>query len=184
MLNQSDTPRKTLAQRAMTAALYSTGIGIALGLIFYVAGLNETMMRNPALNWANNFLLFAVAFYFIYTAAKTHRDHDLGGYLSVGQGLGLGTLAGLISGLINAVWIVIFMNFIASDMADQIKQVTMEQMEKQGLSEEQIEQNMEFASFFMSPVFLAIATVFFMVFIGFLSGLISGLMLKKDRPTL
>ncbi len=177
---QTDTPQKTLSSRAVTAGVYIAGIGILLNLITYVAGLNETLMTNTALKWGNNLLLFGITFYFIYNAAQLHRGIDLGGVFSTGQGLGLGTIAGLVAGLITAVWLVIFMGFIAPEMMDQIKEIAMQDMERSGQSEEQIEQAMEYASFFFSPVFFAIVTVIFSVFVGFLAGLISGLMLKKE----
>lgn len=178
---QTDTPQKTLASRAVTAGVYIAGIGILLNLITYVAGLNEALMTNTALKWGNNLLLFGITFYFIHNAAQLHRDIDLGGVFSTGQGLGLGTIAGLVAGLITAVWVVIFMGFIAPEMMDQIKEISMQEMERSGQSEEQIEQAMEYASFFFSPTFFAIVTVIFSVFVGFLAGLISGLMLKKER---
>jgi len=178
---QTDNPQKTLTSRAVTAGAYIAGIGIALNLITYVAGMNEALMANTALKWGNNLLLFGISFYFIYNAAKQHRDIDLGGVFSTGQGLGIGTITGLVSGIISAVWIVIFMGFIAPEMMDQIKEISMQEMERSGQSEEQIEQAMEYASFFFSPTFFAIVTVIFSTFVGFLAGLVSGLMLKKER---
>lgn len=181
-LDTSATPQKTFFNRALTAALYMAGIGIALNLIFYVTGLNEPMMTDNTLKWVNNLVLIGITFYFIYKATQLRRDIDLGGYLSVGNGIGLGTMAGLLSGVISAVWVAVFMGLIAPDMIDKIKEITATQMAESGQSEEQIEQAMEFSAFFFSPTFFAIVTVFFSVFIGFLSGLVSGLILKKERP--
>jgi hypothetical protein len=181
-LDQSEAPRKSLTNRAVTAGAYAAGAGIALGLISYVTGLSETMMKNSALNWLNNLILFGIIFYFIYKAAQQYRNLDNDGFLSVGQGIGIGTLAGLASGVITAIWMMIFMGVIAPDMMDKIKEITMQQMQEKGQTEEQIEQAMEFSAFFFSPVFFAIVTLFFSIFIGFLAGLVSGLMLKKERP--
>ncbi len=69
-LDQSEAPRKSLTNRAVTAGAYAAGAGIALGLISYVTGLSETMMKNSALNWLNNLILFGIIFYFIYKAAQ------------------------------------------------------------------------------------------------------------------
>lgn len=181
-IEQSETPQKSLTSRAITAGVYIAGVGIALNVVYYLAGLNESLMTNAALKWLNNLVLFGINFFFIYKAAQQHRDIDKGGYLNVGGGIGLGTLAGLVTGIISAFWVAIFMGFIAPEMIDQIKEVAMAEMEKSGQSEEQIEQAMKYASFFFSPTFFAIATLFFSTFFGFLAGLLSGLILKKERP--
>jgi cation transport ATPase len=180
--DQSETPRKSLTNRATTAGAYAAGVSILLGLIIYLAGMNKQMMADTTLKWLNNLLLFAILFYFVYKAAQQYRDIDRGGYLSIGNGLGLGTLAGVIAGLISAVWTVVFMIFIAPEMSAQIKEITMEQMAQSGQSEEKIEEAMKYMDFFLSPTFFAIMVVLFYVFLGFLAGLVSGLMLKKERP--
>lgn len=175
-------PEKTMFQRASTAGLYAAVAGIVLGLIIYVAGLNKEAMTNSALKWGQNLLLIGITFYFIHTALQQRRQRDLGGYLSVGQGIGLGTVAGLVSGLISAVWIYVFMTFIATDMGDMIKEVSMQQMQEQGLSEEQAEKQMEIAAPFMSPVAMGIMVTIMSVIFGLLCGLVSGLILKKEKP--
>ncbi len=184
-MNQFDTtlePKKTLNNRAMTAGLYIAGATIVLGLVIYVAGLNEMMMTNKPLSWLNNLLNLGIMFYFIHTAIRLYRDQDNGGYLTAGNGMGLGSLAGLVAGIITAIWMVIFMTFIAPDILDMTKRVTMEQMQENGQSEEQAEQFMEMSAMFFSPAFIGIMTAIFSVFFGFLCGLVSGLIQKRERP--
>ncbi|MEO6759979.1 MAG: DUF4199 domain-containing protein, partial [Saprospiraceae bacterium] len=79
------------------------------------------------------------------------------------------------------IWAYIFMAYIAPDLIESIKQVTIEQMQKNGQSEEQVDEAMEVASMFLSPGFIALMIPFFSLFLGFLSGLVSGLIQKKDR---
>ena len=129
----------------------------------------------------NNLLLLGAMFYFIHTALRLYRDQDNGGFLSIGQGIGLGTLAGLVAGIVTGIWTYIFMAFIAPDMTDTIVRVSMEEMQKKGLTEEQIEMQMEMAAFFFTPAGIAIMTPFFGIFFGFLSGLLSGILQKRER---
>ncbi|MFN0213352.1 MAG: DUF4199 domain-containing protein [Saprospiraceae bacterium] len=175
-------PKKTLSQRAMTAALYVTGAGILVNLVFYVTGMDMEMLSNPAISWLNRILLIGITYYFIQAALRVHRDEDLGGYVSVGQGIGMGSLVGLISGILSAIWFFIFTSFIATDMMDKIKEVTLEQMQENGQSAEAAEQAMEMMSFFFNPVFFAIVVVISSIFFGLLCGLVAGLVLKKDKP--
>jgi Protein of unknown function (DUF4199) len=171
---------KTLTNRATTAGLYMAVTGIVFNLISYVSGLSEIAMKTPAVNWLVNLVLLGISVYFIYDGIKKHRDLDRNRTIGVGSGIGLGTLAGLISGLISAVWAIVFFQFIAPDMIETIKSISAEQMSERGQSDEQIEQGMEMMSFFFSPVFFAIMSVVFSVFLGFLAGLINGLILKKE----
>ncbi len=176
-------PKKTLSQHAMTVALLMTGVGILVNLVFYITELDIEALTNPAVSWLNRLLLIGSSYYFIHAALKSHRDEDLGGYVSVGQGIGMGTLAGLVSGVLSAIWFFIFTTFIATDMLDKIKEVTVQQMqEKGGQSAEQVEKAMEMMSFFFNPVFFAMVIVLSSIFFGFLCGLVAGLALKKDKP--
>lgn len=176
-------PQKTIGQRAMTAGLLIAAAGILVNLVFYVTGMDMEMLTNPTVSWINRILLIGLTYYFLHIALKKYRDEDAGGYVSVGQGLGLGTLAGLVSGVVSAVWFYFFTTFIATDMMDRIKEATMQQMQEQsGQSAEQAEKAMEMMSFFFSPVFFAIAMILSSIFFGFLCGLVAGLVLKKDKP--
>lgn len=174
-------PEKSLLQRATTPGLYAAGAGIVVGLIFYVTGLDMEMITNSGLNWFNRLLLMGLTYYFIHVAIKQRRQEDLGGYLSVGQGIGLGTLAGLVSGVVSAVWFYIFTTFIATDMLDKIKEISIEEMQKKGQSAEQAEQAMEMMSSFFSPGFMAVMVIIFSIIIGLLCGLVGGLILKREK---
>lgn len=155
-----------------------------LGLVMYVADLNEALMRNKALNWGNNLLSFGIAFWFIFSALKNHRQNDLGGYLSTGRGIGFGTLAGVVMGIVSAVWVWVFMTYVDTELIEVIRRVTIEDMERKGLDEGQIEESMKYAAPFMSAGFIASMTVFFGIFTGFLAGLFSGLILKRQPSTM
>lgn len=173
-------PEKTLFQRALTAGAYAAGASVLLGLIFYVTGLDVQMIESQALSWLNRLLLLGITFYFIYKGVEAHRDRDLGGYIGIGKAVGLGTLAGLVNGVLSAIWVYIFMTFIAPDFLDIIKEASMHQMSEQGQSEEQIEKAMQIAAPFFSSVFMSVITFFFSLILGLVSGLISGITLKRE----
>ncbi len=175
-------PKKTMMQRAMNAGLLIAGAGILVNLVFYVTGMDIEMISNPALSWMNRILLIGITYYFLHAALRSHRDEDLGGYVSVGQGIGMGTLAGLISGVISAIWFYLFTTFIATDMMDKIKEITLDQMQKQGQSADQADKAMEMMSFFFSPLFFTIIIIISSAFFGLLCGLVAGMVLKKDKP--
>lgn len=168
------------AQPALRTGAITAGVLAVIGLVFYVSGLSETMIRWKYGNLFNNVLNFGLMFYFIFVGLKAHRKNDLGGYLSVGRGIGFGSLAGLAAGVISAVWTYIFMNWIAPDMSDTIRQVAMQQMADSGLDEDAIENQMKIVEKFMSPGVIAVFVAVFSAIFGFIIGLISGAILKKE----
>ena len=176
------TPQKSLVSRATTAGLLIALVTAIFGLVFYVTGWDIDSMTNSALNWFKNLSMIGITYYFIHVAVQQHRQIDRGGYLTVGNAIGLGTMAGVVSGVVGAIWGYIFMTFIAPGMMDTIKEVTLQQMQDQGQSAEQAEQALEMMSFFFSPTFFTMMVIFMSVLFGFLAGLVSGLILKKDKP--
>jgi len=180
----TSTPQKSLVSRATTAGLFIALASAIFGLVFYVTGWDIDSMTNSGLNWFKNVTMIAITYYFIHVAVRQHRQIDRGGYLTVGNGIGLGTLAGVVAGVVGAIWAYIFFTFIAPGMMDTIKEISLQQMQEQGQSAEQAEQAMEMMSFFFSSTFFTIIVIFMSVLFGFLAGLISGLILKKDKPYL
>ncbi|MEI6408973.1 MAG: DUF4199 domain-containing protein [Bacteroidota bacterium] len=176
-------PAKTpYRNHAFRAGLIIAGISIFLSLILYLTGGTENLMKNKSLSWANNLLSFGLTLWFIYSACLQHRQQDLGGYISIGRCLGIGSLSGLIAGLISGIWTVLFMNVIAPEVLDQIKEVTMQQMADQGQSEAQIEKAMEVMKIFFTPTVFFITAAVVSTISGFFAGLISGFVVQKARP--
>ena len=181
---ESNQPSKPMTSRALNAGLLIAAVGIVLNLVLYVSGMDMEMITNPALSWANRIVSIGLSFYFIHAGLKKFRDEDRGGFLSVGQGIGFGSLAGLVSGVITAIWVFIFTTFIDTGMIDKIKEVSLQQMQEQGQSAENAEKAMEMMSMFFSPGFMAGMVVLSSVFFCFLCGLFAGLFLKKEKAYL
>ena len=110
-----------VAPTASRYGLYGGLILIALGLIFYLANLNTEQW----VQWVSYIPMLGA----IYLAIQYHRDNELGGRMSFGRGLGMGTLTALIMGLIIAVWTFVFMSFIVPD--NYVSDVLMEQVREQ-----------------------------------------------------
>ncbi|MBL7942723.1 MAG: DUF4199 domain-containing protein, partial [Flavobacteriales bacterium] len=102
------------------------------------------------------------------------------GFLSFGQGVGLSVLTGLVIGVIMAIFMYVYTKFINPDMIIKIQDKAIEDMQSQGLSDEQIEMSMGMAEMFMSPGFFAISTLIAMPIIFTIIGLIASAIVKKD----
>ena len=150
-------------------------LSIAFGLATYLAGMQGTIPT--ILNIVGTIVSIAVIVY----AIRTHRDNDLGGYISYGRCLGVGVLTSIIMGIIGALWTVVLFNFIDPGITDMLMQPQMEAMEEAGMSDDEIENAMSMAGKFMTAPFMAGMALVGSAFIGLIVSLIAGAVMKKDR---
>ncbi len=158
--------------------------GIIIGLVFIVYGmiiqfLNLDMQVMQTLGYVN-YAFLVVAIVLAHKAFKEGGD----GYLTIGQGLGIGTLISLIGGVISGIFSYIYIKFIDDSMLTKLTDFQIEKLEEQGLDDAQIEQAMKITSKMMSAELIPVWTVVGMVFFGFILSLIVSLVTKKANPTL
>ena len=126
--------------------------------------------------------LLLATFYTIYLGIKEAKEHDLGGYLTTGQGFRIGMGIALIASVISFAFTLIYMNFIDPTMVDQIKEMAAEQWEKQGMTEEQIEAASKYSGMFMNPWVISLMTIVSVLFWGLIKSLVAASILKKEAP--
>jgi hypothetical protein len=173
---QSPTSYRDLA---VQAGVYLAGVLILLALVTYLTGLTESIMESSALRWANNLLSFGISFYFIRAACLEYRNLHLGGFIKTRTCVGIGTLAGLAAGVIVGIWTVVFVKFIDPDFITKIMDATSQAMADQGMSEEQVEQQMSYSKPFFTPAVFFVSSLLSTVFSGALTGLLAGVLLKR-----
>lgn len=162
-------------QVAMRYGIILALIAIVYYLILSFAGLQA----NQAMGWIGYIFLVAIV-------VIAHNDFKKNGdgYMSYGQGLGIGSLIALIAGAINSIFLFIYINFIDDSVLGIMRDAQIEQMERRGMSDEQIEQAMETTSFMSSPVMVAVFAFIGYLFIGFILSLIISAITKKTNPNL
>ena len=156
--------------------------GIIIGLVLIVYSLILQFTGQVANNWlsAVNYIFLIVGIALAHKAFKEGGD----GFMSIGQGLGIGTLISAVSAVISVVFSYIYVKFIDDSMLAVIQEKQIEAMEKQGMDDAQIEQAMEMASKFSTPeVMFGMALIVFIIF-GFILSLIVSLFTKKANPAL
>jgi hypothetical protein len=127
-----------------------------------------------------NYVFLIVGIVLAHKAFKEGGD----GYLSMGQGLGIGTLISLIGGALSGVFSYIYIKFIDDSMLTKIADMQIEKMEEQGLDDAQIEQAMKITGKLMSAEMMPVWSIVGMLFFGFILSLIVSLFTKKANPTL
>jgi hypothetical protein len=111
---------------------------------------------------------------------KDYRDKHNNKKLRIGQSVSLSLLIGIVSGVIGAVFFYFYMTYINPDFMDAATDQAIQQMHEKGLSDEQIAQQMEFVSFFMSPGFITGMMILFTIIFDLIAGLVIGAILKRD----
>ena len=154
--------------------------GIIVGLIsviysFVLAMLDETMNRGLG---AVAYLFLIVGMVMAFKYFKTHNH----GYMSYGQGLGIGTLMSLIVGLLSSIFMYIYIKFVDPEMMNRAMEMQRVQMEERGMDDAQIDQTMEMAGKFSSPELMIVFGTLGFVVIGFIIALIVAAIMKNARP--
>lgn len=172
----SVSPRPTAMRYGLLGGLAM----IVLNLVFYLSEMLDLSKASfiSLPNLTNYALMIAV----VVLALRYHRDQELGGYLPFTRCLGMGWWLGLTMGIVGAIWAYIFFQFVAPDLVETIREMQIEQMQDQGLSEEQIEQSEKYMAMFTSPGAMAILSIFGNVLMTIIIALFAGLFMKKDPP--
>lgn len=148
-------------------------VGVILFTVIDMAGLST----NAVAPWIG-FVVMAVLMFLAQKEFIKGGD----GFMNYGQGLGLGTLMSVVSGVISSIYTFIYVSYINTAYFENMKELQIVKLEEQGMSDAQIEQTMQMMDSFSGPVPTAIFGILGTVFFGFLIALIVSAIAKKSRP--
>jgi len=124
------------------------------------------------------YLILAIIIFFAHKYFKDEGD----GYLKFGQGLGIGVLISLISSVVSSIFFYIYVTFINTDYLSYMRDLQIEEMEKQGMSDAQIDQALGFMDNIMNPPVLMVISIISTVFFGLIISLIIAAITQKKKP--
>lgn len=165
----------TVKSVAIKYGLINGLIGIILFTIMDFANMGQSQVGN----WAG-----AVIGVILMVLAHQEFKKQGDGFMSYGQGLGLGTLMSVVGGTLNSIYVFLYVSFINPEFLNAMKEKSIMDMEKRGMTDEQIEQGMKFAENFMTPIAMLIMGIFISLFFGFILALIVSAFTKKNTPEL
>ena len=153
--------KRSQSKVAMTyGAMYGLSAA-ALYMIFYFAGA-DVQSKAP------QFISYILLITFLVLGIKSHRDQDLGGYITYGRSLGTSVLIGVFGGIITGFSTVLMFTVIDPGLVEKIIEKAQEQMiEKGTMSEDQVEMAMKWTRKMMSPMFLFIFSIVGSAFMSF-----------------
>src|SRR4030095_2135044 len=147
-----------------------------LSIILYITNLY--------LNQSASYISYLVLLVGLVFAVKNRRDKDLGGYITYGEAFKTGFLFSVITTIIVTVFSFIMMQFIATDMIDNILKTTEQRMIDKGMTDDQVTMAMNFTRRLMTPGWLALIGVVFFTLVGLVLSLIVAAVFKKERQQL
>lgn len=190
-----DTPNTSVDPRDVpylpTAVRYGL-IGGLIGIVFSMIG-NLTGLTEPDGSGGFNVIstLFGLVGFVIFIATgimaiRFHRDQELGGFATFGRAFMTSFVALFVYGAILGIFSFVYTNFIDPGLLDRILQKTLEGMENQGASAQQIEATMQWLEWWFGLVGnmgfqLGFGVVAWPVFTAALFGLIIGAFTKKVK---
>ena len=159
-----------------------TGIryGVILGLISIIISA-ITFLANIEQNTLSTVISVVITIAGIYMAHKYFKDQG-DGFMTYGQGLGIGTLTSVIAGAMGGIFSYIYLSFIDDSPLKKAMDQQRIKFEEQGMSDDQIEAAMNMAEKFSSPIMALVFSIIFALIFGFIISLIVSAITKNNNP--
>jgi len=155
----------------------SLNYGLITGIALIVFSL-ITWMFDVMFAQGINLLVYIILIVGIVLGVKNHRDKANGGFLTYGQGLGVGTLVAVVAAIISSLFSVLLMEVIDPTLMDKMLAVAEEQLVKQNLTEEQIEMALDMQKKWLGYAWAI--SIFVTALAGFIVSLIVAAIFKKN----
>jgi len=174
-LNYEDTSI-SVSKAGLNAGLIFGLILVLFSIIIYVTDLVITQ------TWISFLSYVIIIGGIIYGHNQFKKKGD--GFMSYGQGLGIGTITSLIAGTLSSIFVLIYTKYI--DTGFQSRQIEEQRrtFEENGLSDEQIDAALGMTEAFDNPILILVIGILGTVLIGFILSLIISAITKKTDPTL
>ncbi len=155
--------------------------GLIYGLLSIVVSTIIYTFNLLSQQWISTVVSILLSIGVLFMAFREFRELN-GGFMSFGQGLGLGMLLFVTGGVLFAGFDVLYKKVIDPGIVDKLLEITEMQYEKSGLSPEAIEQAIEAARPFIAGPFAPVVVIFSYALTGFICSLIMAAIMKKNPP--
>ncbi|MES2732177.1 MAG: DUF4199 domain-containing protein [Bacteroidota bacterium] len=164
----------------------TAGIALKWGAITgLVAIIYNTILQvtGLALNQAVSSLAFVILIGGIVYGMKEFKTQT-GGYMSYGEGLGLGSLLSAVYGLLASAFGAIYIKYIDDSTMKKQMEIQRQAMEQRGMDDAQIDQAIQMAEKFTGAGSIFVMGLLGSLLIGFIISLVVAAIMKKERTEL
>lgn len=161
-----------------TSITYGAITGLA-SIAFYIV----IQLMGQAFNQTLSLFGTVILILGIILANRKFKEGN-GGYMTFSQGLGIGMLISVISGIMSSAFSIVYITLIDPSFRDIAIDRAREQIETQypDMSSAQVESALDVSRFIMQPSMLFAIGIISSVFFGFLISLIVSAILRKNPP--
>lgn len=151
---------------------------IVIAVIMYITGMLLEGQQWPV------YIFYLFFPFFIGYCVHGYRNKN-GGFLKLSQALKVGVTVAVVGGIVYGIYNLIFFYLIEPGITEQLLEVARENMYEQNpnMTEEQADMALGFVEKFSNPLFASAIYILLSAVFGFLYGLISGLIFKREKPT-
>lgn len=165
-------------QTSTTSSALKWGLLLGVALVVYSIVIYLTgQVGNQSLGYVS----YAFILGGVILALRDYKGINAG-FMSFGQGLGVGSMASAIAGLISGAFTFIYMKFIDTTLVDKIREQAVAEYEKQGIPPEQAEAAAGMMDMMLSPGAMFVLAILGTLFIGFVFSLIVSAIMKNSKP--
>ena len=154
--------------------------GMLTGLVSILFSFGLSIMHqesSPA-----RYISFAILIGGIVFAMNTFKQQNQG-FMSYGQGLGIGTVLSAVVGLMSGIFTYVYMTFIDTEIMGRITEKMRTDMEARGgMTDEQIDQAIAMSGKFMHGPFMLVFALLGSILIGVLLSLVISAFIKNAQP--
>lgn len=158
---------------AVKYGLITALVGIVYSLILMVTDLGDNRILSSI-----GYIIMIVG---IVLAMKQYKSINYG-YMSYGQGLGIGSLVSVIFGFLSGIFTWLYTTFVDPDYMARMMEKQRVELLEQGLSDEQIDASMKIAENFQGPFTMIFGAAVITLIVGFILSLIIAAVMKNSRP--
>ena len=172
-----ETQEISIKKIALNYGFYLALLSIGVSVIAYVT---DHHLDRP---WWVSALSTLVMVAIIVYGIKAYK-YENNGFLSLGDALKVGLAISLIAGIIGAVYNYVFVTVIEPEFVSQMLDMTREQMVEQNpeMTQDQMDMALGISEKMMQPFIMSAIGIIATLFFGFIISLVSGLIMKVNRP--
>jgi magnesium-transporting ATPase (P-type) len=162
----------SLMKSSLTYGIYLGIVSILLSVVLYVLGYTFE-------KWVQ-YTSYPIIIGGVIWAQIAYRK-ALGGEMTYGQALGVGTMTVIFSGVLSAIYIYLLYTVIDPSLIEQLRLATEQQLVEQGkVPEEQMDAVLDMMTKFQKPWIMSISAIFVGAIMGLIVSLITGIFTKKN----
>ena len=182
-----------------TSSVTTRSVGVRFGLIGAVCSVAYFLILNIAgINMGSgvwSWIGYGITLVIVVFAHKYYKDNNVekssvaiddgrvsNGFMSYGQGVGIAFWIGLVSGVISSIFTYLYIKFVDTGFIELVKEQQIETFQKQGMTDQQIDQAMKYAAAFTTPEAMFVMMLVGSIIVTVIIGVIVSIFTQKKNP--